>query len=60
MDRVGDEGNAEPEATQEQAIQVMDMEIPRQPRPEPSDGEVRSDLCAPTVNMRADIESRCT
>lgn len=42
MDRVGDEENAEPEATQEQAIQVMDMEIPRQPRPEPSDGEVRS------------------
>lgn len=41
MDRVGDDANGEQEATEEHVMQVVDMEIPRQPRPEPSDGEVR-------------------
>lgn len=40
MDRVGDEENVEQEATEQQQISVMDLEIPRQARPEPSDGEV--------------------
>lgn len=55
MDRVGDEQNAEEEATQEHQIQVMDMEIPRQPRPEPSDGEVSlghgQDRCIVRANV---------
>lgn len=39
LDRIGDEPEEEQEVmTMEKA--VMDLEIPRQPGPEPSDGEV--------------------
>ena len=39
MDRVGDEEEQEQEQVTMDKI-VMDLEIPRQPIPEPSDGEV--------------------
>lgn len=42
MDRVGDDAEQESEPDYKtQDKMVMDLEIPRQPIPEPSDGEVR-------------------
>jgi len=41
LDRMGEAENGEPEETAQQQVTVMEMEIPRQAGPEPSDGEVR-------------------
>lgn len=41
LDRVQDEAEAEPEYIAQEKI-TMDLEYPRLPGPEPSDGEVRA------------------